>query len=236
MNKTVSETRAYFERFLPLVEGYDAADVLVCPPFTSLQAAREMLEGSSVALGAQNCHYEDAGAYTGEVSLPMLKELGVSFVIVGHSERRHLFNESDELINKKLLACLRHGVRPVLCVGEKKEEREAGLTFKVVETQLRLALSGAEELLSRVEVAYEPVWAIGTGTPATPEQAQEVHAFIKSLLKELNPNAEVRVLYGGSVKPSNAKAFLEQPAVDGLLVGTASLDPESFAQIVKALE
>jgi len=236
MNKTPSETRAYLEAFLPKVRDYEDREVLLCPPFTSLCVAGELLKNSPVKLGAQNCHYEDGGAYTGEVSIPMLKELGCEYVIVGHSERRHLFGESDELINKKVVACLEKGVRPILCVGEKKEEREAGLTFKVVETQIRLALSGVEELTDKLDVAYEPVWAIGTGVPATPEDAAEVHAFIRSLLKEINPEGkgETRILYGGSVKPENASRFLEKKEIDGLLVGGASLDPESFLQIVEA--
>lgn len=164
----------------------------------------------------------------------MLKEVGCSYVIVGHSERRNLFCEKDETINRKLVACLEEGVRPILCVGERIEDREAGMTFKVVETQIRLALSGLEEHVDRVDVAYEPVWAIGTGLPATPEDAAQVHRFIKELFKSLNPRAEgrTRVLYGGSVKPENAPEFMKRSEVDGLLVGGASLDPESFAKIV----
>lgn len=236
MNLTPSQTREYIKTFLPLVEGITDREILLCPPFTSLCVAKELLEGTTIKLGAQNCYYESKGAYTGEVSIGMLKELGVSYIIVGHSERRWIFGESDELINKKLTACLREGIRPILCVGERLEEREAGLTLKVVETQIRLALSGVEEYTENLDIAYEPVWAIGSGNPATPEDAQLVHAFIKELLHQINPahQGKTRVLYGGSVNPKNAGDFMAMKDVDGLLVGTASLDPSSFAQIVKS--
>jgi len=228
MNKTPKETKEYLETFLRLIEGVDDnVEILICPPFTSLCIAWDILKGSKVKLGAQNCHYEQKGAFTGEISLDMLKELGVSYVIVGHSERRWIFGETDELINKKVIACLEKGIRPILCVGEKIEEREAGMTLKVIESQLKLALSGLDEVSERIDIAYEPVWAIGSGNPATPEDAQLVHSFIKELL------GKVRVLYGGSVNPQNAGEFLSMPDVDGLLVGGASLDPSSFAQIVK---
>lgn len=236
MNLTASQTREYIHKFLPLVENVSDREILLCPPFTSLCVAQESLKDSNVKLGAQNCYYEQKGAFTGEISLDMLKELGVSYVIVGHSERRWIFGESDELINKKLTACLHTGIRPILCVGERLEEREAGLTFKVVETQVRLALSGVEEYTDHIDIAYEPVWAIGTGNPATPEDAQLVHAFIKDLLHQINPkhSNKTRVLYGGSVNPKNAGDFMKMKDVDGLLVGGASLDPESFSQIVKS--
>ncbi len=236
MNLTPSQTKEYIQRFLPLVEGIEDREILLCPPFTSLCVASEMLKDKKVRLGAQNCHFEPKGAFTGEISLDMLKELGVSYVIVGHSERRWIFGESDELINKKLTACLKAGIRPILCVGERIEEREAGLTFKVIETQIRLALSGIEAYTDSIDIAYEPVWAIGTGNPATPEDAQLVHAFIKDLLCSINPQhtGKTRVLYGGSVNPNNAPDFMKMKDVDGLLVGGASLDPESFAKIVKS--
>ena len=236
MNKTVKETEDYINRFLQTFKPADDREVLICPPFTSLYVASRMLSNSPVKLGAQNCYYEKAGAFTGEVSLPMLKELGCSYVIVGHSERRHIFGESDELINKKVSACLEEGVRPILCVGEKLEDREAGMTFKVVETQVRLALSGLEDYVDQIDIAYEPVWAIGTGVPATPEDAVSVHRFIRDLLKDLNPRSEgkTRILYGGSVKPNNAGEFMKHPEIGGLLVGSASLDPDSFAKIVES--
>ncbi|MCS6957841.1 MAG: triose-phosphate isomerase [Aquificaceae bacterium] len=236
MNLTPSQTKEYLQGFLPLVEDIKDREILLCPPFTSLCVASEILKGTHIKLGAQNCHYEPKGAFTGEISLEMLKELGVSYIIVGHSERRWIFGETDELISKKITACLEAGVRPILCVGERLEEREAGLTFKVVETQVRLALSGVESYTDDLDIAYEPVWAIGTGNPATPEDAQVVHAYIKDLLQDVNPKHEgrTRVLYGGSVNPKNAGEFMRMRDVDGLLVGGASLDPESFYQIVKS--
>jgi triosephosphate isomerase len=234
MNKTVSETREYLSRFLKVLPDLGDREVLLCPPFTSLQTAHEILKDTPLKLGAQNCHFEKRGAFTGEISVPMLKDLGCSYVIVGHSERRHIFGETDEVINKKIVACLEEGLRPILCVGEKLEDREAGMTFKVVETQIRLALSGVEGLTDRVDIAYEPVWAIGTGVPASPEDAVEVHRFIREVLRDINPKAEgsTRILYGGSVNPRNASEFMKHREIDGLLVGTASLDPESFAKIV----
>ncbi len=234
MHKTVSETEEYIRAFLRLVEHPESREILICPPFTSLYVAGKLLEGSGVKLGAQNCHYEEKGAFTGEVSIPMLKEVGCEYVIVGHSERRHLFCEDDELINRKLVACLEEGIRPILCVGEKLEDREAGMTFKVIETQIKLALSGIEKYTDSLDIAYEPVWAIGTGVPATPEDAVSVHRFIKELLKKLNPENEgkTRILYGGSVKPTNAGEFMKHSEVEGFLVGGASLEPETFAKIV----
>lgn len=236
MNLTPSQTEEYLRRFLPLVEGVKDREILICPPFTSLCLAKDMLKETLIKLGAQNCYHEPKGAFTGEISLGMLRELGVSYVIVGHSERRWIFGESDELVNRKLTACLQAGMRPVLCVGERLEEREAGLTFKVVEAQVRLALSGVENYTDSVDIAYEPVWAIGTGNPATPEDAQLVHAFIKDLLFQINPHhsGKTRVLYGGSVNTKNSGDFMSMKDVDGLLVGGASLDPESFSQIVKS--
>ncbi|MEJ5339143.1 MAG: triose-phosphate isomerase [Aquificaceae bacterium] len=235
MNLTPSQTGEYLKKFIPLVEDIKDREILICPSFTSLCVAQDMLRETHIKLGAQNCYYEPKGAFTGEVSLDMLRELGVSYVIVGHSERRWIFGESDELINRKLTACLKAGIRPVLCVGERLEEREAGLTFKVVEAQVRLALSGLEGYTDSIDIAYEPVWAIGTGNPATPEDAQLVHAFIKDLLYQINPqhSDRARVLYGGSVNPKNSVDFMKMKDVDGLLVGGASLDPEAFSQIVK---
>lgn len=236
MHKTPSETEKYIKNFLPILPDLRDREVLLCPPFPSLSVAKELLKDSGIKLGAQNCHWEEKGAFTGEVSLPMLIELGCEYVIVGHSERRHLFGETDESINKKLVACLERGIRPILCVGEKLEDREAGMTFKVIETQLRLALSGLESHTDGIDIAYEPVWAIGSGMPATPEDAVMVHRFIKDVLKDLNPKGDrkTRVLYGGSVNPSNAGEFMKHEEIGGLLVGGASLDPESFAQIIKS--
>ncbi len=236
MHKTPKETEEYIKRFLEIYQPGEDREVLLCPPFTSLSVAHELLAGSDIKLGAQNCHYEKEGAFTGEISLKFLKELGCSYVIVGHSERRHLFGESDEMINRKLVACLEEGLRPILCVGETLEEREAGITFKVIENQIRLALSGIEEYTDNIDIAYEPVWAIGTGVPATPQDAVAVHRFIRDLLKTVNPEGEIgfRILYGGSVKPDNAQNFTKHREINGFLVGGASLKPESFVEIVNA--
>jgi triosephosphate isomerase len=235
MHKTPSETADYFNEFLPLVKDFRNIELLICPPFIDIPTAVEKTKGSNVKIGGQNCFYKREGAYTGEISPVMLKEAGCEYVIIGHSERRHIFGEDDELINKKVLAAVQEGLRVILCVGETLQERESGLTFTVVESQLKLGLSGAEKYLDRIEIAYEPVWAIGTGVPARPEDAEEVHKFIYSLLEQLNPEAgkNVRVLYGGSVKPNNAEAILSQPHIKGVLVGGASLDPESFAKIAE---
>ncbi|RTZ58679.1 MAG: triose-phosphate isomerase [Gammaproteobacteria bacterium] len=235
MHKTPSQTEEFFKEFLPLVEGINNVEILICPPFISIPLAVEITKNSNVNIGAQNCYFEKEGAFTGEVSPVMLKEVGCKYVIIGHSERRHIFGESDELINKKVISALEEGLKVILCVGETLQERESGLTFTVVETQLKLALSGVEDKLDRIEIAYEPVWAIGTGVPAKPEDAEEVHRFIYQKLGELNPEKanQVRVLYGGSVKPSNAEAILNQPHIKGVLVGGASLKPDSFAQIVR---
>jgi triosephosphate isomerase len=234
MHKGIRETREFLTDFVNRVN-VEEKEILICPPFTSLQTASELLEGTGIKLGAQNCYYEKEGAFTGEISIKFLKELGCEYVIVGHSERRHIFGESDELINKKLIACLEEGLRPILCVGEKIEEREAGITFKVIENQVRLALSGIEEFTDRIDIAYEPVWAIGTGVPATPQDAVAVHRFIRDLIKVINPKGEMkfRILYGGSVKPNNVAGFSRHREIEGFLVGGASLEPESFAQIVE---
>ena len=212
-------------------------EVVVCPPFTALPAVGEVLRGAAVALGAQNCHWQEQGAFTGEVSPAMLAELGCRWVLVGHSERRHLFREADEEINRKVAAALRHGMRPVLCVGETDEERRKGLTFTVVEGQLRAGWAGlSADDLARCVLAYEPVWAIGTGVNATPTQAAEVHGYLRGLVSELGTKElaqTVRILYGGSVKPDNAQALTEEPDIDGVLVGGASLQAAAFVTIAK---
>jgi triosephosphate isomerase len=212
-------------------------EVAVCPPFTALAAVSEVLAGSPVGLGAQNCHWEDKGAFTGEISPAMLTELGCRLVLVGHSERRHVFLETDEQVNKKVAAALRHGLLPILCVGETAEERRQGLTFTVVEGQLRAGCSGlGAEDIGRCCLAYEPVWAIGTGQNATPGQAAEVHGYLRGLLSELGSKEvaqSVRILYGGSVKPDNAGSFTEEPDIDGVLVGGASLQAAGFVTIAR---
>ena len=236
MHKTIGETEEFLRIFLKSLSPKEDREVLLCPPFTSLQTASEILKNSEVRLGAQNCHWEKKGAFTGEISPVMLKDLGCDYVIIGHSERRHIFGEEDEVINRKLISALEEGLRPILCVGEKIEDREAGMTEKVVETQLRLGLSRLEDHIDSIDIAYEPVWAIGTGVPATPEDAVKVHRFINEVLDRLSPSRkrETRVLYGGSVKPDNAGEFMKHEEIEGLLVGGASLDPESFAKIVES--
>ena len=213
-------------------------DVVVCPPFTSLSLASDLIRGTKILLGAQNMSEHEEGAYTGEISGTMLRSVGCSHVILGHSERRQLYGETDELIHRKMVRALGTGLIPILCVGETLEQREAGDTEQVVGIQLRGGLSNLPDAgLASVIVAYEPVWAIGTGKTASPEQAQEVHAFIRSLLKELaGPKiaAETVIQYGGSVKPENAVALLACDDIDGALVGGACLKPESFLAIIDA--
>jgi len=210
--------------------------VAVAPPFTALAAARQALQGSSIQLFAQNCHHEKQGAFTGEVSAPMLKELGCDGVILGHSERRQYFGETDEGVNKKLRAALEAQLHPIVCVGETLQEREANRTWEVVSRQVKGAFAGlGGEAIGRCTLAYEPVWAIGTGKTATTAQAQEVHGLIRGLLRDLaGPQVAeaVRIQYGGSVKPENAADLLGQPDIDGALVGGASLKAEDFARII----
>jgi len=215
----------------------DRVDVMVCPPFTSLQAALLSSGSAEVTVGAQNMHWEEKGAFTGEISPLMLSALGIADVILGHSERRHVFGEDDELIQKKVDSALSHGLRPILCIGEKLEEREAGNTLSVLDNQLNIGLANVSgDQAKQLTVAYEPVWAIGTGVTATPDQAQEAHAHVRKRLAELLGEAgrSVRILYGGSVKPDNAADLLSKPDLDGALVGGASLKADSFAGIIRA--
>ena len=236
MHKTAGEARDLVRALAPLVHDVHAVQVAVAPPFTALPAVAEALKGTRIELAAQDVHWEAQGAFTGEISAAMLKDLGVVHCIVGHSERRQYFGESDGTVQKKTRALLAAGLLPIVCVGETLTEREAGETMAVVSRQVRGALtglSGAE--LAKLTVAYEPVWAIGTGKTATTAQAQEVHAAIRALLRELGGAAadEVRIQYGGSVKPDNAAELLSQADVDGALVGGASLKAEDFSKIVK---
>ncbi len=234
MNKTVGETLEYLEIFLPSVEDLTNIDIMIAPPFTALASASLKLEKSNVKLGAQNMHFAEKGAFTGEISPVMLTELDVNYVILGHSERRHIFGEKDKLINQKMISAVEHGIRPILCVGETLEERELGKTLNVVENQIRSGLAGIEKDLVYIDIAYEPVWAIGTGKTATPEQAQEVHRFIRSLINEISKgnDEKTRILYGGSVNETNARNLIKEDNIDGFLVGTASLDPKKFYKIV----
>jgi triosephosphate isomerase (TIM) len=237
MNKTVADAVALVNSMKAELSAIEGVDVVLCPPFTALVAVGQAVAGTRVDLGAQNMHAEKSGAYTGEVAADMIRELGCHYVILGHSERRQYFKETDEIVNQKAKAALAAGLRPIVCVGELLEHREAGQTEKVVETQVRGSLAGLspKDLVTTV-VAYEPVWAIGTGKTATPAQAQEVHAFIRKVLKSLADESvaqSVRIQYGGSVKASNAKELFHQPDIDGGLIGGASLESRSFIDIVK---
>lgn len=212
-------------------------DIVVCPVFTALPVVHDILLESNIGLGAQNMHWEDAGAFTGEVSAPMLKDIGVEYVIIGHSERRQYFGETDATVNKRLKAALKHGLTPIVCVGENLAEREKGRTFEVLEKQCRGGLDGLEaEEIEKIIIAYEPVWAIGTGRTATPQQAQEAHKFVRDLLAEMYDDdtaQTVRIQYGGSVKPDNSASLMSQPDIDGALVGGASLKAETFTEIIR---
>jgi len=238
MNKTSSDAVALAREIVAEVGKQTEVEVVICPPFTALEAVGKAIDGSTVKLGAQNMHPEPSGAFTGEVSAGMLRALFATHVILGHSERRSYFGETDTFINQKVLAALKHQLRPIVCVGETLAEREAGATLKVVQTQLEGALAGtAKEQAANLVIAYEPVWAIGTGKVATAEQAQEVHAFIRGLLTKLYtaPVAQrLRILYGGSMKPANAGELLNQRDIDGGLIGGASLEARSFIQLVTA--
>lgn len=216
----------------------DPMTVVICPPFTSLQLASELIKGTNIKLGAQNMYFESDGAYTGEISATMLKSVGCEYVILGHSERRQYFSESDDFVNKKVKKALSAGLLPIICVGETLDERERGVTEVIVGKQVRGVLSGlSAEDVGRVIIAYEPVWAIGTGRNATPQQAEEVHVFIRNLVAKLYTKEIAGALiiqYGGSVKPDNSADLLSQPDIDGALVGGACLKADSFAAIVRS--
>jgi triosephosphate isomerase len=235
MNKTVAEAAAFVDALLPRIAA-TRNDVVLCPPFLALVEVVERSRGSAVRVAAQNMHEEASGAFTGEVSAPMLIEAGVDAVVLGHSERRQLFGETDEALARKVPAALAAGLEPILCVGESEEARDAGQTEAVLERQLQADLEAVgSTALSSVVIAYEPIWAIGTGRTATPDQAEEAIAFIRDVVRERGAAADqVRILYGGSVKPANAAELLERTGIDGALVGGASLDPEDFAAIVDA--
>ena len=238
MNKTAAETRALIADIRASVnDGATATQVVVCPPFTNLQAAAEALAGSKIALGAQNLHWEASGAFTGEISAAMLKDLGVTHVIIGHSERRQYFAETCETVNRKLKSALAAGLVPIVCVGETLAEREEGRMEVVITNQIKAGLAGVGAELAGIIIAYEPVWAIGTGRTATSAQAQEVHALIRATLAGLagaDVAAKVRIQYGGSMKPENAGELMAQPDIDGGLIGGAALKAADFAAIVKA--
>lgn len=236
MFKTVPEAKAFIEDVKGKAE-VAGVESVICAPFTNLPALVEAVKGTGIKIGAQNLHFEDNGAYTGEISGEMLKELGVSYVIIGHSERRQYFAETDETVNKKMHAAFRHGLTPIVCVGEKLEEREAGQTKEVCKVQTEAAFKGlSAEQAAEAVIAYEPIWAIGTGKSSTAEDANEVIAYIRELVKGLYGEAvanQVRIQYGGSVKPENVKEYMGQSDIDGALVGGASLQPASYIALVE---
>ena len=237
MFKTPVEVAPFFNAFLPLVADAQA-DILVCPPFVSIPAAIEAVQGTRVAIGAQNLHWETEGAFTGEISGPMLWAAGCSAVIVGHSERRQYFRETNETVLRRTKAALAASLMPIVCVGERLEERETGWTAAVLAEQFTDGIAGlTPEQFAKIVIAYEPVWAIGTGRVATPEQAAEAHASLRKLIAARFGAAQAeqtRILYGGSVKPDNAKGLMAMPGIDGALVGGSCLDPASFARIVNS--
>jgi len=231
MQKTNSETEEFLNAFLPLVRDIHDVDILIAPPFTSLETASRLTKTSNVLLGAQNVYFEESGAFTGEIAPAMLLAAGCSHVIIGHSERRQYFAETDEVVNRKIKRALSTGLQVILCIGESLEDREANRTFDVLNTQLTGSLADLQ--LNDITIAYEPIWAIGTGKTASNEQANEAHTYIRDWLRENKNGADdVRIQYGGSVKPDNVKGLMAQPEIDGALVGGASLKPDSFAQIV----
>jgi len=238
MNKTPEEAKVLASELKETLGNVDNADVALCPAAVSIHAVRDVIAGTKLALGAQNVHWKTSGAFTGELSGDMLTACGVEYVIIGHSERRQYFGETDETVNQRLKAALAAGLKPIVCVGETLEERESGVTEKVVKRQVEGALDGFSAAdLKTLTLAYEPVWAIGTGKTATPDQAQEVHAVIRKLLAEKlgSEMAEAcRIQYGGSVNPGNAKTLLSQPDIDGALVGGASLKAPDFTAIIQA--
>jgi len=237
MYKTPDQTRAFFRDFLPMVSTHTRDEIVVCPPAVDLNAALESAKGSNVAIGAQNVHWEKEGAFTGEISAEMLLAIGCTHAIIGHSERRQYFGETDDTVNLRLKAALEAGLTPIVCVGEVLEEREANLTEDVLRRQCTRAFHKVStKKAGKLVVAYEPVWAIGTGKTATPQMASAAHALIRGEAASTFGQEfadQLRILYGGSVKPDNAKALMAEEEIDGALVGGASLDPKSFAAIVK---
>lgn len=235
MNKTPEQAVELIEELKPLVADAEA-EVVVCVPFTDITAAKQALEGSNIGLGAQNMDYHDSGAYTGEIAPDMLKALGVEYVIIGHSERREYYNETDESVNKKVLKALETGFTPIVCVGEKLEEREDGITDEVVRRQTKLALKDVpKEDIEKIVIAYEPIWAIGTGKTATSQDANDTIGVIRETVREVGGDQaadNIRIQYGGSMNPKNAKELMEQVEIDGGLIGGASLKAEDFSKVV----
>ncbi|MDR0399193.1 MAG: triose-phosphate isomerase [Endomicrobium sp.] len=236
MNKTVAEAVSVVKALKSSIADVTDVEVLICPTFTALYAVNNEVKGSNINIGAQNLFWEPKGAFTGEISPTMVKDTGCSYVLIGHSERRQYFNETDETVNKKTKAALVAGLIPVICIGETLKEREQNITFKVIEKQIKEGLAGlTPQQAETIVIAYEPVWAIGTGKTATPDQAQEVHAFTRNVYSQMYGDAsqKVRILYGGSVNPTNVSDLMKQPDIDGGLVGGASLEAESFTKLVK---
>ena len=237
LNKTALEAIALVTGFKRDLGDITEVDIVVCPPFVALSDAREVLTDSNIGLGAQNVYWEDSGAFTGEVSAPMLKDVGAQYVIIGHSERRQFFGETNQTVNKRIKSALKWGLTPIVCVGETLQEREANKTFSVIQQQCEESLAQfTVKEMEKMVLAYEPVWAIGTGKTATPQQAQEVHKFIRGILAKMfgsETAANIRIQYGGSVKPENTAELIAQEDIDGALVGGASLQHDSFVKIVK---
>jgi len=237
MNKTASEARVLLDELISNLKDEQEVEIAVCPPYTALETTKKLLEGTNIRLGAQNIYFEDSGAFTGEISPAMLKDIGCDYVIIGHSERRQYFGETDVNINKKIKKALEIGLKPIVCIGETLQQRDEGITEKILDTQIRGCFSGfSEKDMEEMVIAYEPVWAIGTGKTATTEQAEEAHKFIRGLIAELfskDISEKVRIQYGGSVKPDNAATLTNEPDIDGALVGGASLKSDSFTQIIQ---
>lgn len=236
MNNTQAETKALINALIPLIKDAEA-DVAICVPYTDLALAVELTKGTNIGVGAENVHFENAGAFTGEISAPMLNEIGVEYVVIGHSERRQYFAETDETVNKRTKAAIAAGLKPIVCVGESLDEREAGQTEAVNERQVKGAFAGfTKDMFKDVTLAYEPIWAIGTGKTATPEEANNTIGYIRKVVAE-NFGADIadalRIQYGGSMKPANAKELMAQPEIDGGLIGGASLKADLFSQVVK---
>ncbi len=235
-----AEAKEMLEKLKPLVKNFDKVDIVVCAPFTALTSIFDIVKDTNIKMGAQNMYFEDKGAYTGEISPIFLKAIGCEYVILGHSERRNIFKESDDLINKKLKKALNMDLNPIVCIGEHLEEREAGKTREIIQNQLNETFRDItkEEIIKTV-IAYEPIWAIGTGKTATPEQAEEIHIFIRELLGQKYGKGAadlIRIQYGGSIKPENAEDLFKQENIDGGLVGGASLEADSLYEIIKAAE
>lgn len=236
MNKTIAEAAEFFEAFIPAVKDVSDVDILVAPPFTSLAIAAQKLKGTNILLSSQNVFFEEKGAYTGEIAPVMLTDIGCAYAIIGHSERRQFFGDTDEVVNKKVKAALKAALKVILCIGESLAERQSGNTNSVLKRQLNAGLNDVS--IDNIVIAYEPIWAIGTGVTASPEQAQETHAFVRSELKAMYADKAdgVRILYGGSVTPDNVKTLMACADVDGALVGGASLKPDSFTKLVRFKE